>query len=116
MAICRLRQDWRVFHSSQPCQNWSDHFDRYNCNGIISAALCNRKIENILALYTKYSHPDSEDGEKLSGVERERLFELFLRELKGLAEEFGSGIFSNVGKGVQSSIKAIGIRSWCKGV
>lgn len=69
------------------------------------------KIENILSLYSKYTHPDSEDGKKLSETERQRLFELFLRELGSLVQEFGSGIFARIGKGIQATFKAVGLRS-----
>lgn len=68
------------------------------------------KVENILSLYAKYTHPDSEDGKKLSETERQRLFELFLRELGSVVQEFGSGIFAKIGQGIQSTIKAVGFR------
>lgn len=68
------------------------------------------KVENILSIYTKYTHPDSEDGQKLSEAERQRIFDLFLRELGSLVQEFGTGIFARMGKGIQATIKAVGLR------
>lgn len=68
------------------------------------------KVENILSLYAKYTHPDSEDDKKLSEVERQRLFDLFLRELGSLVQEFGTGIFARMGKGIQAAFKAVGLR------
>ena len=68
------------------------------------------KVENILSVYAKYTHPDSEDGKKLSEAERQRLFDLFLRELGSLVQEFGTGIFARVGKGIQTAFKAVGLR------
>jgi hypothetical protein len=68
------------------------------------------KVEGILALYSKFTHPDSEKGEKLSQREKERLLEYFLSELRDLLQEFGGSIFAKVGKGVLKAVKVIGIR------
>ena len=68
------------------------------------------KVESILWLYANYTHPDSEDGEKLSEAERQRLLEFFLNELRSLLKEFGPGIFAKIGKGVQATFKAVGLR------
>lgn len=68
------------------------------------------KVENILSLYAKYTHPDSEDGNELSDTERKRLLDLFLRELGGLVQELGVGFFPRMGKWVQSGLKAVGFR------
>jgi hypothetical protein len=69
------------------------------------------KVENILTLYAKFTHPNSEDGEQLSESERQRLFELFVRELQGLVREFGSGIFAKIGKGIQYVFNTVGLRT-----
>jgi len=68
-------------------------------------------VENILSHYVKYTHPDSEDGENLSEAEQQRLFDLFLRELGNLLQEFGSGIFAKIGKKIQTVVKALGLRT-----
>lgn len=67
------------------------------------------KIENILSLYAKYTHPDSEEGQKLSETERQRLLDLFLRELQSMLQYYRSGIFSRVGEVVQKMAKSIGL-------
>lgn len=68
------------------------------------------KVENVLTLYAKYTHPDSENGKELSNTERKRLMDLFLRELGSLVQEFGVGFFPRLGKLVQSGLKAVGFR------
>ena len=68
------------------------------------------KVEAILTLYAKFTHPDSEDGEKLSEAEKQRLFELFLRELRALLNDFGSGVIAKIGGLLQKVLKATGIR------
>lgn len=68
------------------------------------------KVENILSLYAKYTHPDSEDGEKRSEAERKRLLDLFLRELGSLVQEYKSGIIVKMGMGIQSALNSVGVR------
>lgn len=55
------------------------------------------KAQDILRLYAQYTNPTSEEGRKLSPEEKERLLDLFLRELRIVVDQFGEKFLIRIG-------------------
>ena len=60
------------------------------------------KAQDILRLYAQYTNPHSEEGEKLSPQEKERLLDLFLHELRIVLDQFGGKTLIRIGGFIRS--------------
>jgi len=60
------------------------------------------KIQEVLQLFAQYTDPKSEEGKNLSPREKERLFDLFLHELRIVLDQFGGKMLIRIGGFIRS--------------
>jgi|GEM_PF-726517 len=60
------------------------------------------KVQEVLQLFAQYTDPKSEEGKNLSPREKERLFDLFLHELRIVLDQFGGKMLIRIGGFIRS--------------
>lgn len=68
------------------------------------------EIQDIVKMYSSFTHPDSESGGKLSKTEKAKLLDHFLSRLKSMCMTFEGSIFAKIGRIVLKFVQLIGLR------